>query len=119
MMASANGPADPSMIGHSGPVTVMSALSTPRPDSAETTCSTVATETLSPRSMVVQSVVIVADAANTGKIYIDDRNGNRMASIAAGQSSTPPTPMGGINLASIYLDASAASQQAYVTYASL
>src|SRR6185312_9380705 len=50
---------------HSGPVTVSSALSTPRPDNAEITCSTVATETESPRSIVVQSVVRVTRAKCT------------------------------------------------------
>ena len=64
-MASANGAALPSRIGHSGPVTVSSALSTPMPESAEITCSTVATDTLSPRSMVVHSVVRVTRAKCT------------------------------------------------------
>ena len=66
MMAWTYGQAEPSSIGHSAPVTTMWALSTPRPASAESTCSIVATETLSPKSSVVQSVVRVTREKCTG-----------------------------------------------------
>lgn len=72
---------------------------------------------ISASSLSVASVVVQADPANTGYILVEDASAHVMAKLAAGQSFTPPIGRGGVNLNSIYLDASAASQGAFVSYA--